>query len=100
MCAQASSLPANCVSVHVKKNAPRLTEKVEALLHTIPVIPFDVDSDRQYFQVRARLEGAGMKIGAKDTLVAAHTLTLDLTRVTNHEAEFRRVKSLRIANRL
>lgn len=81
-----------------KKNSPRLSAKVEALLHAIPVLPFDADSDRHYAQVRARLEEEGMKIGANDTLIAAHALSLDLALVTNNEAEFRRVEGLRVEN--
>jgi tRNA(fMet)-specific endonuclease VapC len=81
-----------------KKNSRRLTEKVEALLRAVPVIPLEADTDQRYAEIRAWLDAKGTKIGANDTLIAAHALELGLTVVTDNEGEFRRVKGLRVEN--
>jgi len=44
------------------------------------------------------LEESGAPIGALDTLIAAHALSLDCPLVTNNEREFSRVPGLRVEN--
>jgi tRNA(fMet)-specific endonuclease VapC len=51
-----------------------------------------------YGHIRHELEQAGQTIGAMDLLIAAHTLGLDATLVTNNLAHFRRVPGLKIAD--
>jgi len=48
--------------------------------------------------LRTRLEQAGTPIGANDLLIAAQTLSLGSTIVTDNEKEFTRVRSLRREN--
>jgi tRNA(fMet)-specific endonuclease VapC len=48
--------------------------------------------------VRAKLEAAGMKIGDRDTIIAAHALVLGATLVTRNHTEFTRVPGLRVEN--
>lgn len=81
-----------------KKAAPRLTEKVDALLQQLAVLPLDATIDRHYATLRCELERRGQTIGANDKLIAAHALALDLTLVTHNTGEFRRVPNLRVEN--
>jgi tRNA(fMet)-specific endonuclease VapC len=51
-----------------------------------------------YGHIRHELEQAGQTIGAMDLLIAAHTLSLDATLVTNNRAHFRRVPGLKVTD--
>lgn len=82
----------------VKKAAPRLTEKVDALLEQLAVLPLETTIDRHYATLRCELERRGQPIGANDQLIAAHALALNLTLVTHNTAEFCRVPNLRVEN--
>ena len=64
----------------------------------LAMLPFDRDAAEVYGRVRAGLERAGLGIGALDTLIAAHALSLNATLVTCNEREFRRVAGLRVEN--
>jgi tRNA(fMet)-specific endonuclease VapC len=64
--------------------------------------PFEVfDYDRascpaHYGRIRHELEQAGQAIGAMDLLIAAHTLALAATLVTNNLAHFQRISGLTV----
>jgi tRNA(fMet)-specific endonuclease VapC len=62
------------------------------------------DSDRQaaiaYGEFRAVLEAQGTPIGPLDTLIAAQTISLGVTLVTNNVRESSRVQGLRFENRV
>ena len=81
-----------------KKNSPRLTAQVEAILAAIEIIAFEPPADATYAAVRVALEAAGRPIGANDLLIAAHALALDATLVTDNLSEFRRVPGLKLEN--
>ncbi|MDA3919879.1 MAG: type II toxin-antitoxin system VapC family toxin [Salinisphaera sp.] len=81
-----------------KKAAPQLTEKVNALLQQLVVLPLDGAIDEHYAKLRCELETQGQTIGANDQLIAAHALALDLTLVTHNTGEFCRVPNLRVEN--
>jgi tRNA(fMet)-specific endonuclease VapC len=81
-----------------KKNAPMLTARIEKLLQTIDVLPFEGEVDRAYAEVRAMLEVAGRPIGANDLLIAAHAVNEDCVLVTNNESEFVHVEGLVVEN--
>jgi tRNA(fMet)-specific endonuclease VapC len=49
-----------------------------------------------YGRVRHELEQAGVPIGAMDLLIAAHALALGATVVSNNQAHFGRIKSLKL----
>ena len=78
-----------------KRGSRRLAEQLDAILHVLPILPFEPPADLRYADVRARLEKAGTPIGANDLLIAAHALALDLVLVTANIREFKRVKGLR-----
>lgn len=75
-----------------------LTQRVEALLERLPVLPLDGETDRHYGDIRATLEHQGQIIGGNDLLIAAHCRALDLTLVTDNLREFQRVPGLRLEN--
>jgi len=81
-----------------KKGSDQLSERVEALLSRIPVLPLEGPADDFYGQIRKSLERSGALIGANNMLIAAHALTLDATLVTDNEREFRRVDGLKMEN--
>lgn len=96
-----------CVSVIVaaelrygcaRKGSPRLLRRVEAFLAEVPVLPFDAPADREYGDIRAKLESAGRSIGANDLLIAAHACALAATMVTANVGAFRRVRGLNVEN--
>ena len=66
----------------------------------IPLViaDFDEQAAHAYGKARTALEAQGTPIGALDTLIAAHALSLGVTLVTNNTREFSRVADLRLAN--
>jgi tRNA(fMet)-specific endonuclease VapC len=82
----------------VKKGSPRLSARVESLLESLEVLALDKQSDRHYAAIRLHLDRMGQPIGPNDLLIAAHTLALDLTLVTDNVEEFARVPHLPLEN--
>jgi tRNA(fMet)-specific endonuclease VapC len=81
-----------------KKGSRRLSRQLEAILETLQILPLEVPVDNVYAALRVNLEKKGTIIGANDLLIAAHTMALGYTLVTNNEREFSRVASLTIEN--
>lgn len=81
-----------------KKGSTQLSERVEALLGSLEIFPLDKEADRHYAEIRAHLDRLGKPIGPNDLLIAAHTLALDLTLVTDNVDEFTRVPRLPVEN--
>ena len=81
-----------------KKQSPRLSAQLEAVLGALEILPLEKPADVSYGSIRAQLERAGKPIGANDLLIAAQALTLGYTVVTDNEKEFSRVKHLRLEN--
>lgn len=79
-------------SQHLKKNQQALDQ----FLIPLVVVDFDYDASVVYGKIRATLEAQGRPIGALDTLIAAHALSLDLILVTNNVKEFSRVPNLQV----
>jgi tRNA(fMet)-specific endonuclease VapC len=82
----------------VKRGSPRLVTQLDAVIATLEVLPFELPADAAYGPIRSRLEHAGKPIGGNDLLIAAQTLTLGHTLVTDNECEFSRVDGLIIEN--
>ncbi len=81
-----------------KSGSPRISERVESLLQSLEVLPFDQESDRRYAEIRLHLDRIGQPIGPNDLLIAAHALALDLILVTHNVDEFARVPGLALEN--
>lgn len=82
----------------LKKNSLRLTQQMEAILSGIDILPFEDTADTIYGELRLRLEKTGTPIGPNDLLIAAHTLALGYTLVSNNVREFSRIKELPVEN--
>ena len=81
-----------------KKGSIRLTQQLETVLRALAVLPFEAPSDAAYGLLRTRLEQTGQPIGGNDLLIAAQTLSLGYTIVTDNEREFGRIEGLPCEN--
>lgn len=82
----------------IKKDAPRLTSQLEAVLGVMEVLPLALPVDREYGRLRALLEKAGQPIGGNELLIAAQSVALGLTLVTDNQREFSRIAELSCEN--
>jgi tRNA(fMet)-specific endonuclease VapC len=82
----------------LKKGSARLTERVEAALREIEVLPLGREASAHYGEIRRDLEACGMAIGQNDLWIAAHARSADAVLVTANEGEFRRVEGLAVEN--
>ena len=81
-----------------KRGSPRLTERLEAVLAVLEIVPFEAPADAAYSRIRTRLEQAGTPIGGNDLLIAAQAMALGDIVVTDNEREFERVEGLAVEN--
>ena len=81
-----------------KRESPRLTAQLEAVLGALQVLPFEAPADAAYGLLRARLERAGRPIGGNDLLIAAQVIALRHAIVTDNEREFARIDDLPCEN--
>ena len=81
-----------------KKQSPRLSAQLEAVLGALEILPLEKPADASYGSLRAQLERGGKPIGANDLLIAAQALALGYTVVTDNEKEFSRVRQLNLEN--
>jgi len=72
--------------------------KVDRLLQTVVVLPFDQAAAREAGRILAWLESRGEMIGPYDILLAAQALASALTLVTANTGEFQRVPGLAVEN--
>ena len=81
-----------------KKGSRALSDRVDAILGILAVLPLEPPADAAYGQLRAKLEQDGTPIGANDMLIAAHALAVGRVLVTANVSEFERVAGLEIVN--
>ena len=62
----------------------------------LEVADFDEAAADYYGRIRAGLERQGTPIGALDTMIAGHALSLNVALVTNNTREFSRVAGLQL----
>lgn len=67
---------------------------LEAFLAPLEIVDFDAAAADTYGRIRADLESRGVPIGPLDTVIAAHSLSLSVTLVTNNVREFARATGL------
>jgi tRNA(fMet)-specific endonuclease VapC len=80
-----------------KSSSPEKTlSKQKEFLNQFVSLPFDDAVAAVYGPVRANLEMAGTPIGALDMLIAAIAIANDLILVTHNDAEFSRIKGLKL----
>ena len=94
-----SSIAASELAYGVAKSGSVKNRKaLDLFLAPLKVLPFDSQCLWFYADLRASLEKQGLTIGAMDTLIAAHALSIDGTLVTNNLKEFARVPKLKLEN--
>ena len=81
-----------------KTGSVRNRTALEKFLAPLEIVAFSADAIWRYGQLRTGLERAGTPIGALDTLIAAHAVSLNVTLVSNNLREFQRVDGLRCEN--
>ncbi len=69
---------------------------LESLLEDLPVAPFEAGAARAYGSLRAANRERSKD--ALDKLIASHALSLQVTLVTNNEADFRCFAGLNVEN--
>lgn len=81
-----------------KSGSERNRQALEMFLAPLEIAPFDEPAVWAYGALRAELERQGKPIGALDTMIAAHALSLNAVLVTSNTREFSRVNGLRLEN--
>jgi tRNA(fMet)-specific endonuclease VapC len=81
-----------------KLGETKFIRRVEQLRKEIESEPIGVSFPQCYAKVRAGLEAEGKKIGDRDTIIAAHALSLGATMVTANVSEFSRIPGLVVEN--
>ena len=79
-------------SANPKKNRLAITK----ILLGIQILDFDSRAAVHFGDIFAELESKRMRIGDRDTMIAAHARSLGYTVVTNNTREFLRVKGLNV----
>ena len=64
----------------------------------LEILSYGDEAAQYYGDIRAHLEKQGTPIGSLDMLIAAHTLSIACTLVTNNEKDFIRIPNLKIVN--
>ncbi len=81
-----------------KKNSSALSRRVDSVLRTLLIKPFEPGVEAEYAAIRVALEKKGTPISELDKLIAAHARFLGAVCVTDNESEFRRVPGLVVEN--
>lgn len=81
-----------------KRGSAWLSSQLETILRVLEILPLETPVDEVYGKLRADLERKGQIIGGNDLLIAAHTLALGHTIVTDNVREFSRIRSLSVEN--
>lgn len=81
-----------------RRNSRKLHEVIDAFTADVAVMPFDEACAGLFGVIAAELANRGAVIGELDALIAAHSVALDLTLVTNNVRHFMRVRGLRMEN--
>lgn len=82
--------------IRTKLGDTKFTRRVDSLRQQLEVEPLGESFAGHYAAVRLHLESAGRKIGDRDTIIAAHALSLGAVMVTRNVDEFDRVPGLKV----
>ncbi len=69
-----------------KPEAKRLAVAVKEFLLRVEVLPWDSDAAEAYARLRTACEGEGKSLGSMDMLIAAHSVSIGSTLITNDKA--------------
>ena len=81
-----------------KAGSTRLTDRIEAVLDEIEVLPLGPEVSAHYGAIRRDLEARGEIIGQNDLWIAAQARCVGAVIVTGNAGEFRRVPGLAVEN--
>jgi tRNA(fMet)-specific endonuclease VapC len=81
-----------------RKESAKLSAQLEAVLGALAVLPLETPAEVVYGELRTRPEREGKTIGGNDLLIAAQTLALGFTLVTDSTREFARIHELSLEN--
>ena len=84
----------------VKSGSKKLADRVDLILSALEILPLEAPAYRHYGELRHHLIRQGIPIGPNDLLIAALTLSAELTVVTANAGEFSRVPGLKVENLL
>jgi tRNA(fMet)-specific endonuclease VapC len=84
--------------MRAKVGDTKFTRRVDALRKQLEVEPLQEPFAKHYAAVRLHLETAGRKIGDRDTIIAAHALSMGAVMVTRNVGELERVPGLKVEN--
>lgn len=94
-----SSITASELAFGVEKSgSERNKQALAKFLAPLDILPYDEKAVQYYAKLRHQLQSKGQTIGSLDMLIAAHTLSLDVTLVTNNMKEFERIDGLKLEN--
>jgi tRNA(fMet)-specific endonuclease VapC len=81
-----------------KLGETKFVRRLEQLRKQLDLEPIGSSFPKCYATVRTALEAEGRKIGDRDTVIAAHALSIGATMVTANVGEFSRIQSLILEN--
>jgi tRNA(fMet)-specific endonuclease VapC len=81
-----------------RRKSARLQTLIDTFVTNVAVMPFDEKCSTAFGRIASDLAERGSPIGDFDVLIAAHSIILDLTLVTNNVKQFKRVRGLRTEN--
>jgi tRNA(fMet)-specific endonuclease VapC len=81
-----------------KLGETKFVRRVEQLRKQLELEPIGGSFPQCYATVRTALEDEGKKIGDRDTIIAAHALSIGATMVTANVGEFSRVPGINVEN--
>ena len=84
--------------IRAKLGDTNFTRRVGVLRKQLEVEPLGEGFAEHHAAVRLHLESAGQKIGDRDTIIAAHALSIGAVMVTRNLGEFERVPGLKVEN--
>lgn len=79
-----------------QQKSQQILSLIDDFISRLQVLPWT--GAKYYGAIRAEMEASGHVIGNMDMLIAAHTLHLDATLVSNNIKHFSRVPDLKVVN--
>lgn len=81
-----------------KRKPSKLHAKIDTLIATVEVVPFDEVCARHFGAITSALAREGTPIGDRDVMIAASAIAVQATLITRNVQHFKRVRDLRVEN--
>jgi tRNA(fMet)-specific endonuclease VapC len=81
-----------------KRKSSKLHAKIDTLIVTMDVVPFDEVCARHFGLITSTLAREGTPIGDLDVMIAASAIAVQATLITRNVQHFKRVRDLRLEN--